>query len=348
MKENCLAALLTSMCLMNANSQAVYVDSKIGKDVNQGSKEAPVYSIGRAAEIIHCTDNDLCLMKINPGIYVLDEPVSISTKKPMEGKRIIVEAAILPDDPDWIPEKMPVIISTSKKGDLEGLDYHFVAALLVDASRVTIRGLKFPGYAYPNTRYFPIARFDMSLSDLRVEQCLFVGDENASHLQVGVMAHGDGVIADHCIFYNVRNSVVFWMSSGGRVKKGNGITNSIIYGSTQSGIWTASADSGFVFRNNIVANCLHFWIKNGNNPTVYSIENCFISNNRYFFAIPIDDDKMNTEGFEIREYNVQKEGVLLLRPKGKATHYDLPVDYLHAIPGSPGYELGAGLFKSRK
>lgn len=343
MKKTLIVSALAFICNIVIHAQAVYVDSNTGDDKNPGTKEAPFYSISKASEIIRNKDNNTCVMKINPGIYVLEHPVFISTEKEMTDNRIIIEASILPDDTSWTPEKMPVIFSTSKKGELPDQDYHFVAGFLINENHVTIRGIKFPGYFYPNTRYFPIARFNKEKTDLFVEQCLFVGDEDASHLQVAIMAHGSKIRADHCVFYKVRNTIVFWEAAGDGIKTGNGITNSIIYGATQSGIWTADPDKDFLFKNNVVSNCKNFWIKNETNHTVYSIDNCVIVNNRNDLVVA--GDQLVPTGFKVAENNVIKEGDISLRQKDPVTHYALPKDYLHPVPGSPGCDLGAGLFK---
>jgi hypothetical protein len=52
--------------------------------------------------------------------------------------------------------------------------------------------------------------------------------------------------------------------------------------------------------------------------------------------------------FEIKEENVTREGEISLRFIENNVDKPLPVDYLHIIPGSLGYDLGAGLFKHRK
>jgi hypothetical protein len=351
MKKTFLTGVLAFICHLTIQAQTVYVDSNMGNDKNPGTQKTPVCSIYKAVEIVKSRDNDIYVVKINPGIYVLDRHESVATEKSMTGKRIVIEASVLPDDSSWTPEKMPVIASRARKGELPQ-SAHFVAAFLIEASNVTIRGLKFHGYCYPNTRYFPIARFNTTKTDLLVEQCVFVGDANISQIQVGVIAHGNEVRIDHCIFYKVRNTAVFFRDSGEGVKTGNGITNSIIYGANHA-VWTAWPDKDFLFANNIVSNCMYVWIKNNFNPTTYSAENCIIVNNRYYTGMP-DSVRLNPKEFEIDERNVTKEGEISLRligteerPTLDSVDKPLPVDYLHVIPGSLGYELHAGLFKTR-
>ena len=229
MRKTFFISFLTFLCHLTDHAQAVYVDNNTGDDKNPGTKVAPVFSIQKAALIIRSRDNDIYTMKINPGIYILDSHIPVATEKEMTEKGILIEASILPDDTSWKPEKMPVIASKSKKGEIPE-SYHFVVSFLIDESHVTIRGIKFCGYFYPNARYFPIARFNKTKTDLSVEQCMFVGETNTSQIQVGVIAHGNEVKVDHCVFYKVRNTVVFFQDSGNGIKNGNGLTNSIIFG----------------------------------------------------------------------------------------------------------------------
>ncbi len=346
MKNSFLICLLAFVCHLTVHAQAVYVDSNIGDDKNPGTREAPVFSIQRASEIIRSRDNDIYIMKINPGIYMLDNHISVATGKEMTNKRIVIEASVLPGDTSWTPEKMPVIACRAKKGEIPDY-YHFVASFLIDESHVTIRGLKFHGYFYPNTRYFPIARFNKAKTDLLVEQCMFVGDENVSQIQVGVIAHGNEVVVDHCVFYKLRNTVVYYQDSGDGVKSGNGLTNSIIYGVRQA-VWTAWPDKDFKFENNIVSNCIHVWVKNYFNTTKsYSIDNCVIVNNQYNKVISDSTGALVPGEYEIKEKNVTKSGEISLRFIDDIDK-PLPVDYLHIIPGTLGYDLGAGLFKNKK
>jgi hypothetical protein len=347
MKNIFLIVFLASVCNLIVHAQEVYVDSSIGDNKNPGTKEAPVYSIDRAAEIITSRDNNIYIMKINPGIYVLDSHVSVATEKAMTDRRIIIEASILPGDTSWTPEKMPVIANKAKKGEIPD-SYHFVVSFLINESHVTIRGIKFHGYFYPNTRYFPVARFNKAKTDLSVEQCMFVGDENISQIQAGIIAHGNEVKIDHCVFYKLRNTVVFFQDSGDGIKTGNGITNSIIYGAKQ-GVWTAWPDKDFKFENNIVSDCKHVWVKNYFNATKsYSIDNCVIVNNQYYKVISDSLGLLIPGEFEITEKNVTKNGEISLRLIENNVDKPLPIDYLHIIPGSLGYDIGAGLFKNKK
>ena len=64
---------------------------------------------------------------------------------------------------------------------------------------------------------------------------------------------------------------------------------------------------------------------------------------------------MNPGEFEIAENNVTKKGEISLRLTGNddkpfldEVDKPLPIDYMHIIPNTIGYEIGAGIFKHKK
>ena len=254
MKKLALLCLLTLTYFLSTKAQSVYVDCNVGDDENVGTKESPVFSINKAAEIIQYPDNDIYTIKINPGIYILNKHVSVATDKVLTNKRVLIEASILPDDSTWTPEKMPVIISKSKQGEfLEDNNNKIIVGFSIDNSHVSIKGLKFLGYSYPKNFYFPIARKNKNTTDLEVEQCMFLGDLQSSVIQVAILAHGDSVKVDHCVFYNANNAVLFYDCGVGKnVKTGNRMTNNIVCGASESAIWTVKPDTDFVFENNSI------------------------------------------------------------------------------------------------
>ncbi|MFZ0427367.1 MAG: hypothetical protein WAO20_04565 [Acidobacteriota bacterium] len=325
----------------SGSTAAIYVDCRSGADTNPGTRESPVQTVARAAAILRSPDNAIYVMRLNPGIHVLPRHVELATEKNMAGKRIVVEASVLPDDSKWTPESMPIVISSAELGDLAADSPSLVVGFLVNESHVTIRGIKFHGYPRPNSRYFPVGRFNVAKTDLRVEQCLFLGDPNAAHLQVGVIGHGDGIQVDHCVFYNVRNAVVFWQSN--RPKSGNSLTHCIISGARQSAVWTAWPDQDFKFKNNIVTGCKFVWIKNGDNTSKYSIEDSIVVGNEFEMGVS-RNDTVAPEAFGLRESGVVKSGKVALRLVDQLDQ-PLPHDYLQVLPGSAGYEMDAGLFK---
>jgi hypothetical protein len=347
MKKTLLISLLAFICQLTIHAQAVYVDSNIGNDNNAGTEKAPIFSINKAAEIISRIDNDIYVMKINPGTYILDKHVLVAAEKAMTNKRIVIEASVLPDDSTWTPEKMPVIISRSKTAEIMEKDLfikdNWITCFYINESHVTIRGLKFLGYNYPTKIFYPITRFNKTKTDLLVEQCMFLGDLQTSVIQVGIIANGDSVKVDHCIFYNANNSVVYWLDSGNGIKTGNSMTFCIVYGASESAMWASSPDKDFIYKNNIVSNCKIFWsIDPKNNTAKYTLDSCVIVNNKIYTG-----DGENPLTFALNEKNVIKEGNISLRMINTIWE-PLPIDHLHIMPGTLGYNLGAGLFKHRK
>lgn len=337
---------------MALNAQAVYVDCRSGNDNNPGTREAPVFSVNKAADIIRNGGQAVNIIKINPGIYVLYNHVPVSMPENPAFDQIVIEASILPDDPSWTPEKMPVIINSSLRGEIPGSD-NYVVSFLVNESHVTIRGLKFFGYSYPHVRYFPVARLDRTKTDLLIQQCMFVGDANISQIQAGVIASGNGVRIDHCIFFRPRNTVVFFLDSGDGTKTGNGITNSVIYGASQA-VWTVSEDKDFIFENNIVSDCRYVWARNSINNATYNIVNSIVVNNLYFSGVT-DSIRLRPRESSVNLINVVTNGKVTLsltgidnEPTLNEVDKPLPIAYMHPLPGSSGYDLRAGLFMKRK
>jgi hypothetical protein len=345
----CLICLFSAEVLYakTSNVQAIYVDCSTGDDNNKGTVDSPIRSINKAVEIIKSKENDIYTVKINPGIYILDNHVSVSTEKDMTGKRIVIEASILPDDTSWTPEQMPVIISRSKKGEIMLEDAiikdYWITGFYIDESHVTIRGLKFLGHNHPVNIYYPISRFNKAKTDLLVEQCMFLADLQTSSIQVGVIAHGDSIRVEHCIFYGANNSVVYWEDSGNGIKTGNSMTYCIVYGTSESAVYPCYTDKDFIFKNNVISNCRIFWSTCPEfNTAQYSLDSCVVVNCEIYTG---NGEKPVT--FALNETNVIKEGNISLR-KINTIWQPLPKDHLHVIPGTLGYEIGAGLFKSGK
>lgn len=329
-----------SLLFVPAISQTIYVDSDYGIDLNKGSIELPVKTIQQALNLVKHANTQLdYIIKINPGIYCLDSTVVVELDNELKKNKIIIEATILPDNENWKPEKMPIIINTTKKIGVK-VKSNYEMAFLVNCSNVIIRGLKFHGYYYPNTRYFAIARFNKSISNLQVEQCMFLGDKHASHLQCGLLVHGNDIEVNNCVFVNARNAVVFWQDSGAGYKAGNVVRNCIIKGATEGAVWTCTPDKNFVFENNIITDCKFAWIVNTGNDANYIIKNSIVVNNRFIKG----NWEKKEEDFLLEEQNVVKQGEIELM---ELTSIDvaLPLNYLHIVPETLGYELKAGLFK---
>lgn len=327
----------------------IFVDPLKGNDNNAGNSENPLRTLDKAAEKLN-TINSLqnATIKLMPGIYNLQCTVRVKPlTKLTTVNRFIIEAAIMPDDPNWQPEKMPVIIST---GGLEiNFDFECSVALMISSSHVSIKGLKFLGNPNPiSAMYYPIGREDTSLTDLEVAQCIFIGDQFSSPIQVGILTCGNGTTVSHCIFYNCRNAIVFWRVKNKAVD--NCLKYSIIYGAYQSAFWTAHDDINFEFHNNVISKCKFAWIKNYYNKATYSFHDCVISDNEHYRGEWNQPDtlipKKSTD--DLHEKNIIRNGEISL--VGLKTNYTgmEPLrlkNYLHIKPGSIGSDMGAGIFE---
>ena len=165
--------------------------------------------------ILHCKRTTTIIL--SAGVYPLTETVLFNNNKFSAENRLTIRAEILPDDPNWNPQRMPIIttviptIQTPEDGEeARGLE--------IEANHVTVKGLavyRKPVYYYmdgnQDRRYYPIWRDGKNLNDLVVTQCLFAGNVDVLPIRVAVIANGDGLVLDHCVFYNCQNPVVFWM-----------------------------------------------------------------------------------------------------------------------------------------
>ena len=330
------------------NAQTIYVDINNGNNNNMGTKESPVLTLDKAADLTNNNEfSGSVVIKIAPGVYNLTDKVVFDKGMYTERKRLIIEAAVLPGDSGWSADKMPVIISTSGVSQNFGFDCSL--GINIEVNHATIRGLKFLGNPNPDVfYYYPVARSGKDLIDLEVTQCLFVGDKDAAPIQSGILAHGNQIKVTHCIFYNCRNSVVYYFANDDRSVErfGSEMSYCIVYGSYESGIWTASPDKDFKFSNNIITNCKYAWVHNIDNNTKYLIENSILTNNENYIT-SLDGKKWEFAPSVINysEINVLKVGEVLLQRKTE-DGFVMPQNYLHVIDGKLGDKLNAGfIFK---
>ncbi|MFC1481684.1 right-handed parallel beta-helix repeat-containing protein [Candidatus Neomarinimicrobiota bacterium] len=323
-------------------AETVYVDNQNGDDNSPGTIDEPLKTIHQAAELINNTDEGSTILKILPGIYQLQNAAVFKNTRPYtKDHRLIIEAAVLPDDAGWKPELMPILISSAIPSTNFGFDCSI--GLKIEVNHVTVRGLKLLGNPVSEVYYYPIARESKDKTDLIVTQCLFIGDEDALPIQSGVLAHGNNIIIDHCIFYNCRNSVVFYFVDEDRTvaRLGGEMNYCIIDGGYETGIWTAAPDKDFKFHHNIITRCANAWIHNTSNTTKYNLSNCIITDNeKYVSRWTNENGPVQSEQSYIED-NIIWEGTVQLVKK---TDVSIPKDYLHVVPGTLGSDLGAGLF----
>ena len=99
-------------------AEMLYVDSQNGDDANPATQEKPLRTIGKAAAIVNSdAKTGPTTIKIGPGIYNLTNSVTFeNSHQYTEKDRLIIEASILPDDPQWRPSLLPIILSTKNPG----------------------------------------------------------------------------------------------------------------------------------------------------------------------------------------------------------------------------------------
>src|SRR5262249_48444232 len=158
---------------------------------------------------------------------------------------------------DWHPGRMPTLIHTlpfpdpptwnGRPDPLGGA----ADGMSINTSHVSILGLRILGLPVVETptpgvirRLYGINRFDRTLEDLEVGQCLFLADFTTNPGHVGIIANGDSVNVHHCIFRGLKINVVFWSGGSG----GHAMTHCISDNLYGSAVWTAGIKPDFDFR----------------------------------------------------------------------------------------------------
>ena len=335
--------LVFALLAPKAIAETLYVDSRTGCDKNPGTKEKPLRTIGQAASIVNNrTEAGPTTIKIAPGVYNLDKTVVFKNRRPYTKKdRLVIQASILPDEPQWKPMLMPVILSTEDPRKPGRLNEHTETySLKIKVSHVTIRGLKFLGNPLSNNWHACIERVGEDLNDLLVTQCMFVGDKNALDIYCPAIATGDRFVVDHCIFYNCHASTVFWDGLEGIPGKGCAMRYCIVAGGRISGVWTCQTAEDFKFHHNIITRCEYFWMRKPGDKQRYRLQDCIVTDNRYNSGYGGPAGPTGRTGPEVtyEQKSVIRTGKVVLEKNKKARNY------LHIVPGTLGSKLGAGLF----
>jgi hypothetical protein len=327
-----------------ATAETLHVDSNRGQDTNSGTVDQPLKTIEKAALVANGKDRQRSLtIKLAPGIYSLPKTAVFENHRAFaEAQRLTIEASVLPDDPNWNPGLMPTILSTEdlrKPGQFEQPTQTY--GLKIKMSHVTVRGLKFLGSPLPNNQYCPLECLATNLNDVLVTQCLFVGDPDTLDIYCAVITDGNQFLVDHCVFSGCHACAVFWDDGRGVVGRGNAMRYCIVDGAKIGGVWTCNTDEDFEFHHNIVTRSEYFWMRKRGTPKTYRIHDCVVTGNKNYSGYGVETGATGQTGPEIGfdEQRVVKEGKVTLQKKRESR------DYLHVVPGTPGSELGAGLFK---
>jgi hypothetical protein len=190
-------------------------------------------------------------------------------------------------------------------------------------------------------RNYPIVREGRNLDDLRITQCLFMGDRQAIPNHLAILASGQGVVVDHCIFYHCKDAVVFWFSD--EPAKNCEVHHNLFIGNYGANVWSWSAAEDLKFYNNVVTDTNVFWILNRDEKTSFSLSNSLISGYTELvnkgggpagFGEKADPAKLKLG----KDVILKKEGKLQIEEDQTKRNY------LHLVSGTPGSELKAGLF----
>lgn len=355
----------------------LYLHPATGADSNSGAKDSPLRTLAAAARRVNESKGTTAMTIIlAEGVYAVGETAEfkLANRSFSKDSRLTICAEVLPDDPQWHPGRMPTLIHTmplsptwnGRPDPFGGVAY----GMQIETSHVTIQGLKIlgmpvvehpkPGIIY---RVYPIGRNGRELDDLEIKQCLFAGDEVTNPNHLGILANGTGIVLDHCIFYNLKQPVVYW--TGGSTS--HAMRNCLIYGAYGCGIWTSGIANDFEYRNNIVANSNYVWIAQGaasargeagqagggpagrpggpggppREPVHYKVRDSLFAANKNFTG--------SGGGPALNFRDIDPSFLELIGTKMSDQPLALELDqtkrnYLHPIEGSEAARIGAGLF----
>jgi hypothetical protein len=342
-------------CAVFAQVNEIFIDPDSGSDQNPGSREQPLKSLLEAAKRVNeSTGTGALTIYLSEGIYGLDAPVTIqpANRHFSKEQRLTIRAAVLPDDSEWNPGKMPVIVSTmpldseqnGRNDPLGGKSY----GIQIETSHVTIQGLRVlgtPVHERPAEgmvrRNYPIVREGRSLDDLRITQCLFVGDIVAIPNHLGILASGQGIVVDHCVFYRCKDAIVFWFSDEPAMNCE--VHHNLFVGNYGANVWSWSAAEDLKFYNNVIGNTNIVWVLNRDEKNSFTLTNSLIAGfnelvTRGGGAGGFGEKGDHTKLKYGKDVVINKEGTL------KIEEDPVKRNFLHLVPGTPGADLGAGLF----
>jgi hypothetical protein len=335
----------------------IYVNPNIGTNTNKGTKENPLRSLSEAAKRVSAAEGEGAItVFLSAGVYGMSETADFNAKnwKFSKTKRLTIRAEILPDDTNWSPAEMPIMISTmpfsvekNDKGELTG-GQNF--GIMIQNSHATIQGLRIlgePVHENPSkgvlVRNYPIMWEGKDLEDFRVTQCLFLGNKYALPNHLGILANGKEQEIDHCVFYGVKDAVVLWNSPA----TNSSMHHNLVIDSYGGIVWTWSATPDFKFYNNVISNSNVLWMLNKDEKDSFSIQNSVIVGYNSFvnkgggpqgFGEKASDEKLKLG----KDVILKKEGKLEVIEDQTSKYF------LHIKAGTLGSDLGAGLFMNSK
>jgi hypothetical protein len=329
-----------------ATAEVLYVDGRLGQDNQTGTQSQPLKTLAQAAQRINESPaSGPTTIKVAPGVYYLDRSVLIENgRNYTEQDRLTIEAAVVPDDPNWSPALMPVLLSVEdprQSGNLTGRTETY--SIVVQNSHVTIRGLRFLGNPLPNNWHCCVSRIGRELDDLLVTQCLFLGDSAGLDIYCAALATGDRFQVDHNIFRQCHACVVFWDGPEGIGGKQCAMRYCLVEGASLSGVWTCRTKHDLEFHHNVVTGSEYFWMRRAGDSIQYRLRDCVVTDARHYSGYGVDSGATGPTGPEVtyEEHNVIRQGRIILETDKRSQ------SCLHVAPGTLGSDLGAGLFRPK-
>ncbi|WP_045499547.1 hypothetical protein [Chryseobacterium sp. StRB126] len=351
MTKHAFSFLLLMLGISLVQAEQLYVNPQTGNDTYSGTKTHPLKTLLEAAKRVNVNkEPEATTIILSEGVHLLTQTVIFTNDKYTLKNRLAIRADVMPDDADWTPQKMPVVVTVVP---LEpGIGGQEAKGIQPEINHVTIEGLRFagsPDYSYMDgtnlRRSYPIWRDGKSLDDLLISQCLFAGNADVLPLHVGVIANGYGLVIDHCVFFNCKIPVVFWKNDGGSGSR-SAMRYSLVYGGYFCGVWTTQGTHGdeFDFHHNIIANTNTVWIREKGSKRRYKASDSIFAGYTKLAGYgngPLSDsDATSTDFLEMN--NVQTTGTITIeKDQGKR-------NYLQLAEGSAGSNLKAGLFKKNQ
>jgi len=320
-------------------TEVLHVNGRTGDDANAGTQSAPLRTIDQAAtQVNSSTKSGPAAIIVAPGLYSLERCVTFGRGRVFTEKdRLTIRASILPGDPHWKPEHMPILLSVENPQETAGANMpRETYSLKIQTSHVTVQGLRFLGNPSLRNWHCCIERIGDNLDDLLVTQCLFVGNRDTTDIYCAALATGDRFVVDHCVFSRCHGCTVFWDGLEGIAGQGCGMRYCVVEGASISAVWTCQTAEDFAFHHNAIANSEYLWMRKPGDRQTYRISDCALVGNRHFSGYGHAAGPTGPTGPEVRFHtdNVTNEGSLVWASDAKT----------HLVESSAGYDLGAGLF----
>lgn len=331
----------------------IYVNASLGNNKNDGTQSSPLQTFDEAAKRVNESKGKGALtIYISKGVYGMAKtadfnPINWEFSKE---NRLTIRAEILPDDTTWNPSDMPIMFSimpfSVEKNDKSEVTGGQNFGILVQNSHATIQGLRILGEPVHENpfkgvlvRNYPIVWKGKNVEDLRITQCLFIGNKYAIPNHLGILADGRALEVDHCVFYGVKDAVVMWNSPS----TNSSMHHNVFVDSYGGIVWTWSATEDFKFYNNVISNANILWILDKEEKFSYNMENSIVVG---YNSLANKGGGPQGFGEKADKAKIIVNKNVLLKKEGKLEIVDDQTSkfYLHIKPGTLGANLGAGLF----